>query len=162
MWVVSYLSSSASLLFFFFFFFLFDFGAYGYFLLFLCSQAANQTPVDKEAIRDIDQQLFAGFSFAVARKSSDMAEPVQQNHNVLASFKWYRPDLSRVDAVRSLKVAPKGAFVVRESGSQPGCFALHLSLGDGKCYHGLITLVHRVDGTLLYKVTQRQSEHGGA
>lgn len=44
-----------------------------------------------------------------------------------------------------------GRFVVRESASQPGCYAISVSMGDS-VWHGVITPSVTADGNTLYKV----------
>lgn len=111
------------------------------------------TPVDPTVIRGIDQDLFAGFSFvnpnygklgadssAAARAKPVLEKSVSaQSIQELRRFKWYRPDLPRQDVAKALKGQPAGTFYVRESSSQPGCYALAMSVGTDKPWNGLIT-----------------------
>ena len=46
---------------------------------------------------------------------------------------------------RALRGKPAGTFYVRESSSQPGCYALAMSVGGDKPWNGLITPT--VDGS---------------
>lgn len=64
---------------------------------------------------------------------------------------WYRPELTRQTAAGALAGQSVGRFVVRESASQPGCYALSVSLGE-KTWHGVITPSVTIDGKTLYKL----------
>ena len=44
-----------------------------------------------------------------------------------------------------------GTFIVRESASQPGCYAISVWLGD-KMWHGVITPSTTMDGKVLFKL----------
>lgn len=71
----------------------------------------------------------------------------------LQQYAWYRPQLDRAGVVQLLKDKAAGAFCVRESASQPGCFSLSVSVspemrshGAGNLWHGLITPTPSDDG----------------
>ena len=59
----------------------------------------------------------------------------------LTQHSWYKPDLSRTGVVQLLRGKKAGAFCVRESASQPGCYALSVSVSPqaDKLWTGLIT-----------------------
>lgn len=111
------------------------------------------TPTDAGVIRGLDQDLFAGFSFvnpAFGNSAQGAAEPVatipvlersasSQSIQDLRRFRWYRPDLPRQEVAQALRAQPPGTFFVRESSSQPGCYALAMSIGTDKPWNGLIT-----------------------
>eukprot|EP00051_Salpingoeca_urceolata_P027652 m.482577 g.482577 ORF g.482577 m.482577 type:complete len:731 (-) comp22588_c0_seq1:650-2842(-) len=113
------------------------------------------TPVDQDVLEDLEQEVFTGFSFVnpAMAESADGEEapapPARRHH--LAGKAWYRPDLGRSDAASELYGTESGTFFIRESASQPGCYAIAVSMGE-KCWNGLITPTTQMDGTTLYKV----------
>ena len=64
---------------------------------------------------------------------------------------WYRPELTRSTANEALKNLGVGRYIVRESASQPGCYAISVSIGE-RCWHGVITPSTTKDGRTLYKL----------
>lgn len=64
---------------------------------------------------------------------------------------WYRPELSRTAATDELQQSSVGRFIVRESASQPGCYALSVWMGN-KAWHGVITPSVTLAGKTLYKL----------
>lgn len=96
-------------------------------------KGADLTPPNAEAVGKIDQALFSEFSFvnpgfgkfqdAAGVSAGKPAGPA------LTSFSWYRPDLPRDRQAVELKNKPAGTFFMRESTSQPGCYAIAMSMG---------------------------------
>ena len=115
------------------------------------------SPPDPESVAELDQNLFRGFSFVnqhwggVAGAGGE--ESVAENE--LSKYSWYRPDLARDECVRALKGRPVGTFFVRESASQPGCYAITMQR-DSSPWHGLITPSVTADGNTLYKLFIKQ------
>jgi hypothetical protein len=64
---------------------------------------------------------------------------------------WYRPELTRTMASAALKDMSVGRYIVRESASQPGCYAISVWIGD-KAWHGVITPSTTKNGRTLYKL----------
>ena len=119
------------------------------------------TPEDPGVIRKIGQMnhLFTGFSYVNptdgAFKQEGMVAPIEATRaNVidLRRFAWYRPDIAREDMGKALKGLPTGSFFVRESSSQPGCYALSVATGGGKRWNGLITPTVDNDGTTKFRL----------
>ena len=72
-------------------------------------------------------------SHASSRRGSFSSEPadVAPSHVQLAKdhYKyWYKPHISREEAIALLKPRPPGTFVVRDSNSFPGAFGLALKV----------------------------------
>lgn len=61
------------------------------------------------------------------------------SQNTLAGKAWYRPDLTRSQVTAALRNTAAGAFLIRESTTQPGCYALAMHAGGGQPWNGLIT-----------------------
>jgi classical protein kinase C beta type len=70
----------------------------------------------------------------------------------LRRYKWYRPDIPRQDVAAHLKGKPPGTFFVRESSSQPGCYALAMEVGGDKPWNGLITPTVDQEGVTRYRL----------
>lgn len=123
------------------------------------SEAPELSPTDAESVADIDQNLFKGFSFVNQQwgvaGAADAVAVVEVAGNELSKYAWYRPDLARDECVRALKGRDVGTFFVRESASQPGCYAITMQR-DGSPWHGLITPSITADGNTLYKLFIKQ------
>lgn len=50
---------------------------------------------------------------------------------------WYLEDMAKEQALELIEFEPQGAFIVRDSSSEPGCYALSYSFG-GRVQHKLI------------------------
>jgi len=109
------------------------------------SEAAVVTPIDKHYIDAIEQSEFNGFSFVNNQgafgNGGAAEEEAMDDPSDLTKYKWYKPDLSRTGVVTLLRGKTAGAFCVRESASQPGCYALSVSVSPqaDKLWTGLIT-----------------------
>jgi len=122
------------------------------------------TPIDKAFVAQIEQAEFDGFSFVNAtgllahRGGADMGAAPVVNKRDLRQFPWYQPQLNRSDVVRLLKGKAAGAFCVRESASQPGCFALSVSVSPkaDKLWTGLITPTDDGKGGERYRLFVKQ------
>ena len=70
----------------------------------------------------------------------------------------YRPQLGRGDVVALLKGKATGAFCVRDSASQPGCYALSVSVSPkaDKLWTGLITPTDDGRGGVKYRLFVKQ------
>ncbi len=121
----------------------------------------TMTPEDPAVIKKIGQMnhMFHGFSFVnlatgafKGEGGEDLNEEPQYNSKDLRRFKWYRPDISREDMGKALKPLPSGAFFIRESSSQLGCYALSVSTGGGKRWNGLITPTVDNEGQTKYRL----------
>lgn len=122
------------------------------------SEDPKLSPPDAESVAEIDQNLFKGFSFVNqqwGQAGAGAAAPAEAAVNELQAFSWYRPDLARDECVKALKGTPVGTFFVRESASQPGCYAITMQR-DGSAWHGLITPSTTADGNTLYKLFVKQ------
>lgn len=105
------------------------------------------TPLDKHYIDAIEQSEFNGFSFVNNNGAfgNGGGDAVEEDDTVdeadLTQHSWYKPDLSRTGVVQLLRGKKAGAFCVRESASQPGCYALSVSVSPqaDKLWTGLIT-----------------------
>eukprot|EP00730_Choanoeca_flexa_P019310 TRINITY_DN9427_c0_g1_i1.p1 TRINITY_DN9427_c0_g1~~TRINITY_DN9427_c0_g1_i1.p1 ORF type:complete len:715 (+),score=256.70 TRINITY_DN9427_c0_g1_i1:73-2217(+) len=106
----------------------------------------ENTPVDPADIANIDQQLFIEFDYVAGASDADLTEEAP-----LAAYKWYRPELNRKTANAVLQSSNPGTFIVRESKSQPGCYAISVWLGD-KMWHGVISPSTTATGQVLYKL----------
>ena len=69
----------------------------------------------------------------------------------MKAFDWYRPELNRTTANAVLESAGVGRFIVRESQSQPGCYAISVWIGE-RMWHGVITPSTTQTGQVLYKL----------
>lgn len=83
--------------------------------------------------QQVQQPPAASGSRASSRRGSVSSEPadVSAHHVQLAKdhYKyWYKPHISREDAIAILKPRPPGTFVVRDSNSFPGAFGLALKV----------------------------------
>lgn len=131
------------------------------------NEAAVLTPIDKQYIEVIEQSEFDGFSFVNAKgllgerygaadggDDEAHAQPV----NLLSRHAWYRPDLGRQGVVQLLRGKEAGAFCVRESASQPGCYALSVSVSAkaDKLWTGLITPTDDGRGGQRYRLFVKQ------
>jgi serine/threonine protein kinase len=122
------------------------------------------TPLDKNFVAQIEQSEFKGFSFvnktgALAKHADgDASAAPVVNKRDLRQYSWYRPQLNRSDVVRLLKGQAAGAFCVRESASQPGCFALSVSVSPkaDKLWTGLITPTDDGKGGERYRLFVKQ------
>eukprot|EP00055_Hartaetosiga_balthica_P010819 m.47413 g.47413 ORF g.47413 m.47413 type:complete len:656 (+) comp7329_c2_seq1:105-2072(+) len=115
----------------------------------------NETPTEQDVIDDIDQLIFYNFSFVKTDESSQgdvEAEPVPAGLNRLQDYDWYRPDLDRAAAAKHLHSAGVGKFIVRESKSKPGCYAITVALEDGKFWNGVVSPGTKLDGSKYFKV----------
>lgn len=127
-------------------------------------EAAELTPADPGVIATIEQSEFNGFSFVNPKGifgSPDAAggdEEEAVNEHDLSKYSWYRPDLSRADVVTLLKGQVAGKFCVRESASQPGCYALSVSVSPkaDKLWTGLITPTDDGRGGTRYRLFVKQ------
>jgi classical protein kinase C beta type len=122
------------------------------------SEDPQLSPPDPESVADIDQAAFKGFSYVNQQWGSASDAAQQQDAapvNELEKFSWYRPDLARDECVRALKGKPVGTFFVRESASQPGCYAITMQR-DTAPWHGLITPSVNAEGNTLYKLFVKQ------
>eukprot|EP00056_Hartaetosiga_gracilis_P004814 m.78310 g.78310 ORF g.78310 m.78310 type:complete len:734 (-) comp11950_c0_seq1:216-2417(-) len=118
------------------------------------------TPSDPYTIANIDQGVFRDFSFTNAtffgqEDTMEVEEPVARRP-ALFEFPWYRPDLPRDEAARNLSGKPVGTFFVRESSTQPGCYAIAMVSEKKKIWNGLITPSHTKNGNTLYKLFVKQ------
>lgn len=124
------------------------------------------TPIDQRLVVQIEQSEFKGFSFVnpkgvfhalVDQAGGDAPEPVI-NKNDLRQFSWYRPNLGRQDVVSLLKGRAAGAFCVRDSASQPGCYALSVSVSPkaDKLWTGLITPTDDGRGGVKFRLFVKQ------
>lgn len=122
------------------------------------------TPIDRAYTAQIEQSEFKGFSFvnntgALAHRGGGgaAAAPVV-NKRDLRQYPWYKPTLNRSDVVRLLRGKAAGAFCVRESASQPGCFALSVSVSPkaDKLWTGLITPTDDGKGGERYRLFVKQ------
>lgn len=131
-------------------------------------EVAELTPIDQGLVRQIEQAEFKGFSFVnpkgtfsklveAALGGADAPEPTI-NKNDLRQFAWYRPQLGRGDVVALLKGRATGAFCVRDSASQPGCYALSVSVSPkaDKLWTGLITPTDDGRGGVKYRLFVKQ------
>lgn len=129
-------------------------------------EAAVLTPIDQQYVSVIEQSEFNGFSFInkqgafgsrVADAGGDEPEEETSNHD-LRKFAWYRPELGRTGVVQLLRGQPAGAFCVRESASQPGCYALSVSVSPkaDKLWTGLITPTDDGRGGQRYRLFVKQ------
>eukprot|EP00729_Bicosta_minor_P003730 gene3730-1502_t len=122
------------------------------------------TPIDKAFVAQIEQAEFQGFSFVnktgllAQFGGADRVSTRPINKRDLRQFPWYRPQLNRSDVVRLLKGKAAGAFCVRESASQPGCFALSVSVSPkaDKLWTGLITPTDDGRGGERYRLFVKQ------
>jgi len=122
------------------------------------------TPIDPKYVNVIEQKEFYGFSFINSkgvlrdRAGSEPAQPEQPSVHDLSSFSWYRPELSRQAVVTLLRGKQAGAFCVRESASQPGCYALSVSVSPkaDKLWTGLITPTDDGKGGTRYRLFVKQ------
>eukprot|EP00049_Salpingoeca_infusionum_P018753 m.358624 g.358624 ORF g.358624 m.358624 type:complete len:693 (+) comp18212_c0_seq1:107-2185(+) len=112
------------------------------------TMAIEDTPIEADEIEDIDQGLFAGFSFYAAGPGAALPDASQAP---LHEFPWYRPDLGRTAATDLVKRTSPGRFLVRESSTQPGCYAITVWLGD-KVWHGVISPGSNILGERIYKL----------
>ncbi len=74
-----------------------------------------------------------------------------ENANQLMKFDWYKPQWARKVVSEKLEGQPTGTFYVRESASQPGCYAVAVSLGDS-VWHGVISVNNGKNGEIMYKL----------
>eukprot|EP00040_Diaphanoeca_grandis_P031524 m.188616 g.188616 ORF g.188616 m.188616 type:complete len:751 (-) comp32350_c0_seq4:1105-3357(-) len=103
----------------------------------------NPTVVAK-IIDDGNQNAFKNFSFINNKFGSfgnqeEEADEEEEPQNLLEGKEWYRPDLSRTQVTQALHRKPLGAFLIRESTTQPGCYALAMQAGGPQPWNGLIT-----------------------
>merc|ERR1719201_1881114 len=75
---------------------------------------------------------------------------------LLLDYPWYRPDLPREEAAKKLRGKDVGTFFVRESSTQPGCYAIAMVSEGNKIWNGLITPSVTDDGRTLYKLFVKQ------
>lgn len=61
-----------------------------------------------------------------------IAAQAEERQGGLRQYPWYRPDLGRMEVGKALKGQAVGSFYLRESSSQPGCFALAVQTGNNK------------------------------
>jgi hypothetical protein len=107
----------------------------------------------------MDQGEFNGFSFVqrgafgMDDGGADDAGPVARDVHDLSQYTWYRPHLGRTEVVSLLKGQASGAFCVRDSASQPGCYALSVSVSPkaDKLWTGLITPTDNGRGGVKYR-----------
>lgn len=122
------------------------------------------TPIDKAFVAQIEQAEFDGFSFVNATGllashcGGGMGASPKVNKHDLRQYAWYRPELNRADVVRLLKGKAAGAFCVRESASQPGCFPISISVSPraDKLWTGLIKPTDDGKGGLRYRLFVKQ------
>jgi len=93
---------------------------------------------------DGNTNAFKNFSFINNKFGSfgdtEAAEPAEEEpQNLLQGKAWYRPDLSRTQVTQQLHKKPLGSFLIRESTTQPGCYALAMQAGLPQPWNGLIT-----------------------
>eukprot|EP00041_Stephanoeca_diplocostata_P023403 m.574780 g.574780 ORF g.574780 m.574780 type:complete len:780 (-) comp22283_c0_seq2:640-2979(-) len=128
------------------------------------NEAAVLTPIDMKMVNALEQTAFGGFSFVNQNGAfgsgsvpSGGDEPAR-NINDLTQYDWYRPELGRMDVVTLLKGRDTGAFCVRDSASQPGCYALSVSVSPKaeKLWTGLITPTDDGHGGLKYRLFVKQ------
>jgi len=129
-------------------------------------EAAVLTPADPGLVAQIEQKEFEGFSFVnkkgifgSSEKDSGADEPAPtRDINDLTQYGWYRPQLGRQDVVTLLKGKASGAFCVRDSASQPGCYALSVSVSPkaDKLWTGLITPTDDGRGGVKYRLFVKQ------
>jgi len=128
-------------------------------------QAAEITPIDQGYLDAIEQSEFNGFSFVNAtgifKDRIDVNAPAVDEDDGeidLHKFKWYRPELNRSGVVALLRGKPAGSFCVRESASQPGCYALSVSVSEkaDKLWTGLITPTYDGKGNARYRLFVKQ------
>eukprot|EP00037_Helgoeca_nana_P032154 m.412471 g.412471 ORF g.412471 m.412471 type:complete len:770 (-) comp28856_c0_seq1:175-2484(-) len=126
-------------------------------------EAAQLTPIDPQLVAAIEQSEFNAFSF-VKRGAFGMAdggeavETREVDINDLTQYTWYRPNLGRQEVVSLLKGQASGAFCVRDSASQPGCYALSVSVSPkaDKLWTGLITPTDNGRGGVKYRLFVKQ------
>eukprot|EP00730_Choanoeca_flexa_P015844 TRINITY_DN7369_c0_g1_i2.p1 TRINITY_DN7369_c0_g1~~TRINITY_DN7369_c0_g1_i2.p1 ORF type:complete len:719 (+),score=205.10 TRINITY_DN7369_c0_g1_i2:158-2314(+) len=123
------------------------------------TEASTQlTPCDAYAIANIDQTAFRNFSFVNNAFFGGEAAPTPEANRrpALFEYSWYRPDLPREEAARNLKGQAVGTFYVRESSSQPGCYAIAMVSENNKIWNGLVTPSVTGDNRVLYKLFVKQ------
>eukprot|EP00049_Salpingoeca_infusionum_P028081 m.36101 g.36101 ORF g.36101 m.36101 type:complete len:738 (+) comp9967_c0_seq1:168-2381(+) len=118
------------------------------------------SPTDPYAIANIDQTVFREFSFVnktfFGEQEQAEEEDASTRRPALFEYNWYRPDLPREEAARCLRGTPVGTFFVRESSSQPGCYAIAMVSEGNKIWNGLVTPSVTGDGSTLYKLFVKQ------
>jgi classical protein kinase C beta type len=116
----------------------------------------DMTPPNASTIAQIDPAAFRGFSFVNNNWGlGPQQQVVEPPSSGLEGHSWYRPDLARDEAVKALSGQPAGTFYVRESFTQPGCYAITMQR-NGSPWHGLITPSTTPDGRTLYKLFVKQ------
>lgn len=123
------------------------------------------TPVDQRRANRIPQRAFDGFSFvnSVFGQSAEGGEatvPIKSGREkqakpekCLRETKEYRTDLSRKAVTVELHGKPCGTFFIRESSSQPGCYAIAVAIGAASPWNGLVkssTDAHGVKRFMIY------------
>merc|ERR1711937_282367 len=109
------------------------------------SEDAIVTPIDKHYIDAIEQNEFSGFTFinnqGAFGNGGANDDDLADDPSDLTKHSWYKPSLSRTGVVTLLRGKKAGAFCVRESASQPGCYALSVSVSPqaDKLWTGLLT-----------------------
>lgn len=114
------------------------------------SEDPTISPPSMRVTRQIDQELFRGFSFATP---AFMAGPGGEGGDFgfaddageggpavprLEDQPWYKPSLTRAQVVTHLRGKPLGTCLVRNSQTQPGCYVLSVSVKAEVPWSGLI------------------------
>ncbi|KAL5491992.1 hypothetical protein EMCRGX_G017375 [Ephydatia muelleri] len=94
-------------------------------------------------LTQLQQQLMSGMGGAPADVSQRgvAGRGGTQGEGHMASLEeagWFHAGIPREIAMEILAQQSEGSFVVRESSSQPGCYALSMKATDGRIFHYLI------------------------
>ena len=142
-------------------------------------KAPEITPVNQGYLDAIEQSEFSGFSFVNAAgvckdhvgagasapgggggegAGGGAGDGESQSQADLQACPWYRPELDRSSVNALLRGKPSGSFCVRESATQPGCYALSVSVSAraSKPWTGLITPTYDGKGKRRYRLFVKQ------